>query len=76
MLKCMDSIDYSQKNMTGSVTMLNVILHNIESKRVYNLKIKVTIQCSLTDIFVNTRWILSCHELHDLKGQEMHNVNT
>jgi len=59
----MDSIDYSQKNVTGSVTMLkkniNVILHNIESKRVYNLKIKVTIQCSLTDIFVNTRWMLS-----------------
>ena len=22
MLKCMDSIDYSQKNVTGSVTML------------------------------------------------------
>ena len=45
MLKCMDSIDNSQKNVTGTVRYyVNLILHNKESKRVYNLKIKVTIQ--------------------------------
>ena len=33
MLKCMDSIDYSQKNVTGSVTMLISYMYFI-TKRV------------------------------------------